>query len=346
MLKKIILWLKKMLGLARWDPKSTVFTEGSFTGIINDKIKRKTGIKEFICLREYEKYFTFLRELKLCEDFQITTTYDYLILKGTYIKSPVFNENNKKLIIFCHGITNNRWSLFYVIHLVLQVGYSVLIYDARNHGKSEKFYLTLGKNEANDLEDIINWAKERIQPTAVALYGFSMGAATLLFWLSNFQRRHLEVKAVICEAPFDNFFEQLTNFLSNPFWGGSLFFKKKEIFFWKNIQRFFSVEKETIITANPLDELPYDLAPKLLLLHGLKDKIISWQSSLNIWKHFQKNMGDNSRVNAYFFHYAGHGEVPFFGDALANNIRWIKQKKSNSRFSYSSLLYSFLTKNL
>jgi pimeloyl-ACP methyl ester carboxylesterase len=38
----------------------------------------------------------------------------------------------------------------------LQVGYSVLIYDARNHGMSGKSYLTLGEVEADDLEDIIN----------------------------------------------------------------------------------------------------------------------------------------------------------------------------------------------
>jgi hypothetical protein len=70
-----------------------------------------------------------------------------------------------------------------------------------------------------------------------------------------------------------------------------------------------------------LNELPHSLAPKLLLLHGLKDRIISWRSSLNIWKHFQKNSSsNNSRVNAYFFRYAGHGEVSFLGDSIVNNV--------------------------
>ena len=40
---------------------------------------------------------------------------------------------------------------------MLQLGYQVIIYDAREHGVSSKSYITLGKTEASDLEDIINF---------------------------------------------------------------------------------------------------------------------------------------------------------------------------------------------
>jgi len=40
--------------------------------------------------------------------------------------------------------------------LFLQLGYQVVIFDARSHGISGKSYTTLGKIEAYDLEDIVN----------------------------------------------------------------------------------------------------------------------------------------------------------------------------------------------
>ncbi|CAG8440138.1 11515_t:CDS:2 [Ambispora leptoticha] len=65
--------------------------------------------------------------------------------------------------------------------VVLQRGYCVVTYDARNHGVSSKFSTSLGQVEACDLQDIINYIKEEYQPEKIGLYGFSMGAATCLF---------------------------------------------------------------------------------------------------------------------------------------------------------------------
>jgi len=64
---------------------------------------------------------------------------------------------------------------------VLQLGYSIITYDARNHGLSDKSYNTLGKVESEDLETVINFAKKKYRPVKIALYGFSMGASTILF---------------------------------------------------------------------------------------------------------------------------------------------------------------------
>jgi len=41
------------------------------------------------------------------------------------------------------------------MHLVLQRGYRVVTYDARNHGLSDKFSTSLGQTEACDLQDVI-----------------------------------------------------------------------------------------------------------------------------------------------------------------------------------------------
>ncbi|MEG7978896.1 MAG: alpha/beta hydrolase [Mollicutes bacterium UO1] len=90
------------------------------------------------------------------EEFSIITTHDGLVLYGTIIRPLLINNNNTKLVIFCHGTTNNRWSLFYTMHLALQRGYQAVSYDARNHGLSGKSFTTLGQIEACDLQDIID----------------------------------------------------------------------------------------------------------------------------------------------------------------------------------------------
>ena len=124
---------------------------------INNKIKSELGIKrDFINLLHYEAYFAFLKKIGLWRNFQVLSTKDLLILRGSNIRPLIINENNDKIIIFCHGVTGNQWSLFYCVHLMLQLGYQVIVYDAREHGISGRSYVSLGKTEANDLEDIIN----------------------------------------------------------------------------------------------------------------------------------------------------------------------------------------------
>jgi len=56
----------------------------------------------------YEKYFDFLERLGLQEDFSILTTKDNLKLWGSSIQPILINSNNNKIVIFCHGVTNNR----------------------------------------------------------------------------------------------------------------------------------------------------------------------------------------------------------------------------------------------
>jgi pimeloyl-ACP methyl ester carboxylesterase len=151
-------------------------------GIINDKIKILKGTKEdTINVFAYHKYFTFLEKLGLREDFSVVTAHGGLVLHATIFRPLLINKNNDKVVIFCHGLTNNRWSLFYTMHLALQRGYQIVSYDARNHGLSGQSFTALGQIEAYDLQDIIEYVKKNYQPEKIGLYGFSMGAATLIF---------------------------------------------------------------------------------------------------------------------------------------------------------------------
>ena len=155
--------------------KSSIYNAEKTVEEINQKIKKKLKLKQnFIVLSRFEAYFNLLQKLGLRKDFQLLTTHDSLILRGSSFRPLIINENNDKLIIFCHGITSNRWGLFYCIHLLLQLGYQVVIYDFRGHGSSEQApSITPGKVEASDLEDVINWTQKNCPARKIGLYGFS-----------------------------------------------------------------------------------------------------------------------------------------------------------------------------
>jgi len=77
--------------------------------MVNDKIKLLKGTaRNSINLVGYHRYFNFCEKLGLREDFAILTLKDNLILHGSTIQPILVNRNNNKVIIFCHGVTNNR----------------------------------------------------------------------------------------------------------------------------------------------------------------------------------------------------------------------------------------------
>jgi hypothetical protein len=100
----IVLW-KRFLGDS---PKNIHHSELSVNRV-NAKIKSELKIRQdFINLNRYEIYFAFLKKLGLQRNFQILSTKDSLILRGSNIRPLIINENNDKVIIFCHGVTSNQ----------------------------------------------------------------------------------------------------------------------------------------------------------------------------------------------------------------------------------------------
>lgn len=339
-IKRIFKRIREVLTLSRSNPSladSQVSVE-----IINDKIKLLTGrSRNSINLVAYQRYFDFYEKLGLKEEFLITTTQDELTLHGIRIYPALKSTNNQKLIIFCHGLTNNRWSLFYTMHLVLQRGYQVVAYDARNHGTSSISYTSLGQVEAGDLQDVIKQVKKKYCPAKIGLYGFSMGAATLLFWITYFGgAENSEVAVAICEAPFDKFSTQWERAL-----GSGVNYYWKEFLATKMIRETLHSTQDQLERVNPLLSLTHQLPVKLLLLHGLDDAVLDWRASFRLYHQLKKNKINQGRVNLYFCLNADHGEIPFIGDYVPNSLCW-KSRTRHSHHTFSSLLFHYLQKNL
>ncbi|WP_407269938.1 alpha/beta hydrolase [Radiobacillus sp. PE A8.2] len=89
-------------------------------------------------------------------------------------------EANAKWAIIAHGYTSSAANMSRYIRNFYHQGYNVLAPDLRGHGKSEGDYIGMGWH---DRLDMLQWIDEIIQinPNAeIALFGVSMGGATVM----------------------------------------------------------------------------------------------------------------------------------------------------------------------
>ena len=77
-------------------------------------------------------------------------------VKANGIKLHVYRTNiNEQPLLFAHGRSDNGLC-FWPLAKQFADEYEIILYDARNHGLSDKSFTTLGQIEACDLQDIID----------------------------------------------------------------------------------------------------------------------------------------------------------------------------------------------
>lgn len=194
--------------------------------------------------------------------------------KFSYKLHAVFIDNNsKKTIILCHGIT---WSLFgsiKYIKIFYNLGYNVLLYDHRNHGKSGGKNTTLGYLEKNDLLTCVSWVINNIgTDSIIGVHGESMGAATALQH-ANIDDR---ISFVIADCPFSNLGKLLKYRLKIEYKLPSfpLYFITKIIIMLKT--------SANIDKVSPIDDLDTINTP-ILFIHGLDDDYIPHSMSIDMY---------------------------------------------------------------
>ncbi|MDO4855792.1 MAG: alpha/beta hydrolase [Limosilactobacillus gorillae] len=103
---------------------------------------------------------------------------DHLKLDADYI--PAAKKTTKSVLI-AHGYMNNKESMGAYAAMFHQLGYNVLIPDARAHGKSQGKYIGYGWPERFDERKWIDRLIEKNgQNSQIVMFGVSMGGATTM----------------------------------------------------------------------------------------------------------------------------------------------------------------------
>ena len=116
-------------------------------------------------------------------NFEIKSDFGYR-LHCELIEPDNEKEKVKKVAILCHGFGCAKYNSIKYAQLFAKLGYTILMYDHRNHGMSGKAYTSMGYYEKYDLRKIIAWCKNKYgSECKIITHGESMGAATVLLQL-------------------------------------------------------------------------------------------------------------------------------------------------------------------
>ena len=146
-------------------------------------------------------------------------TEDGLTLRGWYYPSKAAPMSQRRLIVLIHGMWSSWPEMSAVGHDLHALGYDVLLFDLRGHGRSDPTRLSLGRRERGDLRAVQSWAsRQGFTPEQIGWLGNSMGASTLLMEAAG----NPSIRAAVLDSPYGSLPElleaQLTQYSHLPSW--------------------------------------------------------------------------------------------------------------------------------
>lgn len=202
-----------------------------------------------------------------------TSATDNFKLNAYYI--PAQNET-KKTIIIAHGYMGKKEDMARYMQIYHELGYNVLAPDDRGAGSSEGNYIGFGWPDRLDYVKWINKVLEHTgQDSQIALFGVSMGGATVMFTAG--EKLPPQVKAVIEDCGYSSVSSELT-------------YQLKEMF---HLPKFPLVYTTQILVqarahynfgeADATKALSRSKLP-ILIIHGAEDKFVPRKMADEIFK--------------------------------------------------------------
>lgn len=135
-------------------------------------------------------------------DFTLPNKNNYL-LQCSFIQ-PLDSFRPSKtmpVVIYLHGNSSSREEGMQYVPLLLKHNINAFIFDFAGSGLSEGEYISLGYNEKDDLEIVINFLSNQPGVGRIGVWGRSMGAATAMMYIYKDNR----IKASIIDSAFGDF---------------------------------------------------------------------------------------------------------------------------------------------
>src|SRR5699024_548600 len=187
---------------------------------------------------------------------------DGLLLQANWIEH---DSPKKKAVILVHGFRKEKADMRQFAKLYHDLGYHVLLIDARGHGESEGGYYAFG---GHDRLDIVSWIRVLtldFHMEDIILHGNSMGAAAVL--MTSGEVLPQQVKGIIADSSFTTMSAELTHQLKHLYRIPgfplipitSLITKVRASYFYKEVSTIEQIKR---------NDLP------LFLIHGGADDLV------------------------------------------------------------------------
>ncbi|KAA6396984.1 MAG: putative alpha/beta hydrolase family protein [Streblomastix strix] len=183
---------------------------------------------------------------------------------NTKVEGSLTLNENTPVIVCSHGNTGDKQSSCRTAALMRNEKVAVVGFDFSGCGNSGGQYVTMGKNEINDLEDVIEHIKVKFGFKKIALYGRSMGGGISVMYAG---RHPNDIVGVGIDAPFcslDDFVENFAYYYSDK--ANDNVIEKV----WQIIGERIGVKKGDIV---PFQEAKLASAP-LYIGHGMSDRLV------------------------------------------------------------------------
>lgn len=129
------------------------------------------------------------------ETVQLKTS-DDIPINAWYSKA----DSSTSCVILLHGYSANKSFVEQEAAVFKQLGYSVLLFDLRGHGRSGGSETSFGIKETDELQKAFAFAQEKGNEKII-LYGISLGAGICLKAVAD---KKIHPNAVIADVPFEN----------------------------------------------------------------------------------------------------------------------------------------------
>ncbi len=194
---------------------------------------------------------------------------DGLMLRGWLMQG----EETKPSLIFGHGLFRSRREGLERGSALNKRGFSVLLFDFRNHGESDGSSTSLGFLERLDVLGAYDFLKEKTERRRFVLFGVSMGAVAVIHAAGDFQQ---DLEAIIADSPFQSLNETVVHhagMLALPS------FPFADLFVWNftRITQYAAEDLNTLEALRRLDEIP------VLLIYGKEDRRLPPSGIQNIF---------------------------------------------------------------
>ncbi|QDX91479.1 alpha/beta hydrolase [Brevibacillus laterosporus] len=198
-------------------------------------------------------------------------SFDGLKLKATYIPSK---QPSDKAVILAHGYRGKGEDMKSYAKFYHDLGFQVLMPDARGHGQSEGDYVGYGWHDRKDYVGWITMLTKQANAKQIFLHGISMGGATVL--MTSGEDLPSEVKGIIEDSGFTSVTEELSYQLKNLYHLPT--FPLMQTTGWTTkLRAGYSFEE-----ASAIEQVKKNTRP-LFIIHGDQDKLVPTEMAYRIF---------------------------------------------------------------